>query len=79
MGKRLGLLAVFLGLLTMVLGGCIVRHRGPRHGHRHYRSRPVKHRGHHKIKRRSCARSHYWDGRRCRHRGRGHGARKHDY
>ena len=26
----------------------------------------------------TCAPSQYWDGSQCRHKGRGHGARKHD-
>ena len=33
----------------------------------------------HSIARATCHPSHYWDGRQCRHKGNGHGARKHDY
>lgn len=27
----------------------------------------------------TCRPSHYWDGNKCRHKGKGKGARKHDY
>lgn len=54
---RLGLLASLLALVLM-FAGCIVRTPGPVH----HRGRAV----------RSCAPGHYWDGYRCRHRGRGH-------
>jgi hypothetical protein len=59
----------FVALLTALtlLGGCLVHTtdgRGPRR--RSTVSRP------------SCHPSQYWDGSTCRHKGRGHGARKHD-
>ena len=89
MARRLGLVAGVLALLLMVWGGCIVRTPGHHPRHRHYRSKPhkVKHKRHkrhkrhkHKVRaRQNCPSSHYWDGARCRHRGKGHGARKHDY
>jgi len=60
MGKRFGLL-VALVALTMVLAGCFVHHPGPPPPrHRRYRSRPA------------CGPGHYWDGHRCRRRGRHH-------
>jgi hypothetical protein len=52
--------------LMWALGGCIVHTQDGR-GSRH-RS----------VRRPSCHPSQYWDGERCRHKGRGHGARKHD-
>lgn len=30
-------------------------------------------------KSKKCKPSHYWDGKKCRHKGKGKGARKHDY
>jgi hypothetical protein len=49
-------------------------HREPAHHHHHRRAQPVR-----RDHRHSCRPSHYWDGHQCRHKGRGHGARKHDY
>jgi hypothetical protein len=44
--------------------------------HRHH-SHPVRsHR--HAITQPTCKPSQYWDGHKCRHKGKGHGARKHD-
>jgi len=51
--------------LAATLAGCIVA-TGPGHS-RH----AVRH-GH------RCHPSHYWDGHKCKHKGKGHGARKHD-
>lgn len=76
--SRMLLVALALMMATPSLGCLVVPSR---RGHRHHR---VKHR-HHKAKHRRhkrhrrCRPSHYWDGYRCRHKGRGHGARKHDY
>lgn len=72
--KKLLLIALLFGGLSITTPGCIVRtHSDSRHGHVHRGP------GHgHKPKRVRCARSHYWDGHKCRHKGRGHGARKHD-
>jgi hypothetical protein len=50
--------------LSMLSSGCFVA-TGP--GHRHSGVRSAR-----------CHPSQYWDGRTCRHKGRGHGARKHD-
>lgn len=71
--RKLILVAMLLGGLGITTPGCIVRtHGNSRHGH--------VQRGHgHQPRRAGCAPSHYWDGHRCRHKGRGHGARKHDY
>ena len=68
-----------LALLIFVAGGCFV-HGPPGSRSRHYRSKPHKKaqpRRHHR--RPACSPSHYWDGHKCRHKGRGRGARKHDY
>ena len=62
--KRLfGLVGVTV--LPLVLTGCFV------HGHDHGRSRHASRGG-------GCHPSQYWDGHQCRHKGKGHGARKHD-
>ena len=58
--------AVFSFLAT----GCIV-HRHP-HYHTGSRARTVV------VREPSCHPSQYWDGHTCRHKGKGHGARKHD-
>ena len=56
-------------VVALGLSACVLR-TGPRHQH-------------HTVSKRSsgggCAPSHYWDGNQCRHKGKGHGARKHDY
>ena len=84
--KKLFLITLLLGSFGITTApGCIVRtrdnhrhghvHREPSHGHhRHRRAQPVR-----REHRRDCRPSHYWDGNQCRHKGRGHGARKHDY
>lgn len=65
------IIASFLGL---GLSSCVVR-TSPHHHHGH----PPKARKHHRKHHKGCRPSHYWDGHRCRHKGKGHGARKHDY
>ena len=55
-------------LFVFAMSGCLVTSRG--HGHRHGHVRSAKRGG--------CHPSQYWDGRQCRHKGKGHGARKHD-
>lgn len=55
-------------LFAFAMSGCLVTSRG--HGHRHGHARSAKRGG--------CHPSQYWDGRQCRHKGKGHGARKHD-
>jgi hypothetical protein len=47
---------------TLTLSGCTVIQRSPRA----YQQTP------------QCHSSQYWDGKTCRHKGQGHGARKHD-
>jgi hypothetical protein len=71
--KKLLLVVLLFGGLGITTPGCLVRTHGhSRHGH--------VHRNHgHQPRRAHCANSHYWDGHRCRHKGRGHGARKHDH
>jgi hypothetical protein len=63
--SRKVLAALFLGLM-MLLGGCIVHHRGPPPP-RHRHVKPRRHR--------ACPPGHYWDGRHCRNRGRARGHR----
>lgn len=53
-------------IVSFLLSGCIVHTTD---GHR---------RGSRTVSRPSCHPSQYWDGEQCRHKGRGHGARKHD-
>ena len=52
-------------VLASTLAGCLVRTGGPRERVRY-------------VEQPSCHPSQHWDGERCRHNGRGHGARKHD-
>ena len=59
------LIAVALLGLVMPLSGCII-HSGPGRSRHASSSRP------------QCHPSQYWDGHQCRHKGKGHGARKHD-
>jgi hypothetical protein len=61
-------LIVTLGLTGLMLSvsGCIL-HSGRPHGHRHSA-----------VSQPSCRPNQYWDGNQCRHKGKGHGARKHD-
>lgn len=56
-------LSAFLGFAG---SSCIIH--TPRHGHKR-----------HAVKAKKCKPSHYWDGHKCRHKGKGKGARKHDY
>lgn len=53
--------------LALTSSACIVTSRG----HHHHG------RGSH-ASRAKCHPSQYWDGHKCRHKGKGHGARKHD-
>jgi hypothetical protein len=61
--KWVRLLSVLV--FSWAFSGCIVHTSGHRSRHRHAKSR-------------RCRPSQYWDGHQCRHKGRGHGARKHD-
>ena len=61
--KRLAATLVLGIFAALSSGGCVIR-TDPRHRH-----------GHVVVK---CKPSQYWDGHHCRHKGKGHGARKHD-
>lgn len=63
MMRRL-LVTTVLGAFLVSLGGCVVHTRPARHSSA---SRAPQ-----------CKPSQYWDGKKCRHKGKGHGARKHD-
>ena len=67
--------AAFVAATCVLSTGCLVTSR-PAHGesHHHVKSRDQRS----KKPRRACHPSQYWDGHTCRHKGRGHGARKHD-
>lgn len=59
--------------------GCILHtHHRPGHHHSSVRSKGKGRHHHHHKKKRRCHPSQRWDGERCRHKGKGHGARKHD-
>jgi hypothetical protein len=55
-------------VLAFLTSGCVVH----RHHHHHGRARKVV------VVKDKCHPSQYWDGHQCRHKGKGHGARKHD-
>lgn len=84
MRKLLVALFMVAGLGLITAPACVVRTH-PTHRHGHVRHKPKRHHHHKRHKRhhrkhhRHCAPSHYWDGHKCRHKGRGKGARKHDY
>jgi hypothetical protein len=62
------LLATFVLGTVLLASGCVI-HRG----------HPVRSRSQAVVVRQpSCHPSQYWDGHKCRHKGKGHGARKHD-
>jgi hypothetical protein len=67
MYKRLLVVLVISLFLGSLSSSCIIH--APRHGHK---KQAVK-------KSKKCKPSHYWDGKKCRHKGKGKGARKHDY
>ncbi|ACY17705.1 hypothetical protein [Haliangium ochraceum] len=71
--KRFAIGSLLLGALSLGISGCVVRsHNHPSHGHPKAKSGGGK-------KHHNCRPSHYWDGHKCRHKGKGKGARKHDY
>ena len=72
--KRMLIIALF-ACFGFTSSACIVHTRDHRPRHRHHK-KVRKHKRHHHE---HCRPSHYWDGHKCRHKGRGHGARKHDY
>ena len=63
--KKLSALLLTLGFAVST-SACIVA-TGPRHKHRSSG-----------VAKSDCHPSQYWDGEQCRHKGKGHGARKHD-
>jgi hypothetical protein len=58
-----GILSAAFLLSSVLAGGCVVVEK---------RRRPTA------YMTPSCHPSQYWDGHKCRHKGKGHGARKHD-
>lgn len=67
MFRRLFCVLAVFALLGFLSSSCIV--------HTHGRSRKAI-----KAKKsKKCKPSHYWDGKKCRHKGKGKGARKHDH
>ena len=66
MFRRLILILAVFAVLGFVSSSCIIH--APRHGHKKQA-----------IKAKKCKPSHYWDGKKCRHKGKGKGACKHDY
>jgi hypothetical protein len=64
--RRIAILLAALFMLSTT-ASCIVHTRD--RGHRHSKV---------KKKKKKCHPSQYWDGRKCRHKGKGKGARKHD-
>jgi hypothetical protein len=69
MTRRMSRLLGTIVLLIFAAGstGCLV-HRHP-HGSK---TKAVV------VRERACNPNQYWDGEKCRHKGKGHGARKHD-
>jgi hypothetical protein len=64
-------LVAALTFAGLSLSGCVVASRP---AHHHHRTEKVVVR-----EAPSCRPSHHWDGEKCRHNGKGKGARKHDY
>lgn len=65
--RRLFLILATFAVLGFLSSSCIIH--TPRHGHKRQAVKKSK----------KCKPSHYWDGHKCRHKGKGKGARKHDY
>lgn len=63
---------LFVAAAAFLFNGCVVV-KDKHHHHHHGRSKHAL--KHHKR----CHPSQYWDGHKCRHKGKGHGARKHDH
>jgi hypothetical protein len=59
---------------AMIASGCLTHD----HHHRAESRTGTLERGEHHDRARSCHPSQYWNGHRCIHKGKGHGARKHD-
>jgi hypothetical protein len=67
MARRLMISFILTAFLGATASSCIIHTHEP---HRY----PVR-----AKKAKKCPPSHYWDGKKCRHKGKGKGARKHDY
>jgi len=63
MSRRLLSIIILSAFLGATTSSCFV------HPYRH---------GRHAVKAKKCKPSHYWDGEKCRHKGKRKGARKHD-
>ena len=68
MFKRMLVILAVSAFLGSVSSSCIIH--AP-HGHRRQAVKAKKSK--------KCKPSHYWDGKKCRHKGKGKGARKHDH
>jgi hypothetical protein len=60
--------------LVIPSAGCIMKTRNPSHSRHEVKNKKSKK----SKKSKKCRPSQYWDGRQCRHKGKGKGARKHD-
>jgi hypothetical protein len=69
MSKRTICVLALTAFLGFAGSSCIIH--APRHGHKQHAVKAKKSK--------KCKPSHYWDGKKCRHKGKGKGARKHDY
>lgn len=67
MSRRMFLMTILSACLGLAASSCIVHHP---HGRSRQAVKAKKHK--------KCPPSHYWDGEKCRHKGKGKGARKHD-
>jgi hypothetical protein len=65
-------LVILAFVSSLLLGGCLVHTRDHHHHGRHGHAKKHKHK-------KGCHPSQYWDGHKCRHKGKGRGARKHDH
>ena len=70
MPRRLATFLIIAAFLGTSASSCILH----THGHRRQAVRSKK-----AKKTKKCPPSHYWNGKRCKHKGKGKGARKHDY
>lgn len=59
---------------ALFLSGCVVRVKPPPRSHGTHRTSLTR-----VESKPRCKPSHQWDGKVCRHKGKGKGARKHDY
>ena len=70
MSRRMFCVLALSAFLGFAGSSCIIHHP---HGRSRQAVKAKKHKKHKK-----CPPSHYWDGDKCRHKGKGKGARKHD-